>query len=199
MISHRLSRWWRFCKASHRDPEETQKRKLHSGHRLKPQITQIVILVSGFWFLVFSIGCEAFVRKFTRKPKKENLPRQEMVLVPEEYKSPQMPKEELYRQYFLFWKSWQDELIGSLSAQANHKKQIDCIAQAISNLMNLRTLLNTQRQKQLDVYIGQLNELKESIIQDSYGSNIAGNRQKAERIKRSILQDFSYNKVNSHI
>ena len=38
------------------------------------------------------VGCEAFVRKFTRKPKKEDLPRTEMVLTPEEYKGPQMTK-----------------------------------------------------------------------------------------------------------
>jgi len=59
--------------------------------------------------------------------------------------------------------------------------------------------LNAQRQKQLDIYIGQLNDLKGLITQDSYGNNVASNRQKAERIKRNILQEFSYNKAKDYL
>lgn len=160
---------------------------------------KFLLIITVYSLLVTMIGCEAFVRKFTRKPKKENLPREEMVLTPEEYKGPQMTKEELYRQYFLFWKSWQDELINSLSYEANHKKQIACAVEAIKNLMNLRGLLNDQRQKQLDIYIGQLNDLKWLIAKDSYGNNIASNRQKAERIRKNILQKFSYNKIKDYL
>jgi len=58
-------------------------------------------------------GCETMARKFTRKSKKPGQPVQ-MVLAPEEYKGPDMSKEELYRQYFLFWKSWHDELENAL-------------------------------------------------------------------------------------
>ncbi|MFA5150687.1 MAG: hypothetical protein WC433_07270, partial [Candidatus Omnitrophota bacterium] len=68
-------------------------------------------LLFTFYFLLFTLcGCEAFVRKFTRKSKKDKVP-VEMVLAPEEWKGPQMTKEEQYRQYFVFWQSWQDELI----------------------------------------------------------------------------------------
>jgi hypothetical protein len=145
------------------------------------------------------LGCEAFVRKFTRKPKKEESPQEEMVLAPQEYKSPEMSKEELYRQYFLFWKSWQDELIGSLSIGANHKKQISCINETLNNLEQLRLLLNETKQKELDIYINQLKELKRLIIEDSYGSNINKNRFTAEHIKRNILRDFSYNRISEDI
>src|SRR3989338_3700293 len=81
--------------------------------------------------IFYSLGCEAFIRKFTRKPKKENMPKEEMVLAPEEYKAPEMSKEDLYRQHFLFWRTWQDELIASLNKEGNHKKQIDCINEAV--------------------------------------------------------------------
>jgi len=171
----------------------------HRLHRFKKQITQIIILVSGVWCLVSLIGCEAFVRKFTRKPKKENLPKEEMVFAPEEYKGPQMAKEELYRQYFLFWKSWHDELMNSLSGGANHKKQISCATEAIKNLVNLKTLLNEEKQKKLDIYISQLNDLKELVTKDVYGKNIAGNRQNAERIKSNIIREFSYKKISKDI
>jgi len=144
-------------------------------------------------------GCEAFVRKFTRKPKKEDLPKEEMVLEPQEYKVPQMSKEESYRQHFLFWKSWHDELIESLSVGANHKKQKGCIKEAIKNLMYLKPLLSEQRQKGLEVYLEQLNDLKGLIDRDAYGINIAVHRHSAERIKINILRDFSYNRVKGDL
>jgi len=171
----------------------------HRLHRLKIPITQILILVSGFWLLVTLMGCDAFVRKFTRKPKKEDLPQEEMVLAPEEYKGPQMTKEELYRQYFLFWKSWHDELIESLSQHRSQKKQIDCMEEAIKNLVNLKALLNINMQKKLDVYLFELKELQNQINKDLYGNNAIINARSAERIKRDILRDFSYNKIKNYL
>ena len=74
-------------------------------------------------FLVFNlVGCESFTRKFTRKSKKPDQA-VEMVLVPQEYKGPNMTKEELYRQYFLYWKSWQEELINALTQKTSQKKK----------------------------------------------------------------------------
>jgi hypothetical protein len=145
------------------------------------------------------MGCDAFVRKFTRKPRKDLLPKEEMVLVPEEWKGPQMTKEELYRQYFNFWKSWQDELIESLLQNRAQKKQLDCIEEAIKNLQYLRTMLAGEKQKKLDIYVEQLNSLRDNISRDLYGSNNANNFQRAESIKRNILRDFSYPKVKNYL
>jgi hypothetical protein len=139
------------------------------------------------------------VRKFSRKPKKEKTAQEELVLVPEEYKGPQMTKEERYRQYFLFWKSWHDELITSLIGSLNHKKQMSCVEETIKNVVTLRTLLKPAKQKKLDIYINKLNDLKDEISRDLYGSNMARNRQTAEQIKRNILRDFSYNKVEYYL
>ncbi|MCX5702408.1 MAG: hypothetical protein NTW64_05510 [Candidatus Omnitrophica bacterium] len=160
---------------------------------------QSLVLVCIFCFLIINLlGCDAFARKFTRKSKEDDLPKEQMVLVPEEYKS-NLTKEEEYRQSLLYWKSWQDELISSLSTGANHKKQIDCVSEAIKNLMNLRVLLNTEMQKKLDGYIIQLENLKESISKDVYGNSIVNNRMTAERIKRNILRDFPYNKMKDSL
>jgi isochorismate hydrolase len=159
-----------------------------------------VIFICGVWTVICClIGCDAFVRKFTRKPKKEDLPREEMVLAPEEYKAPEMPKEDLYRQYYLFWKSWQDELILSLQEGRSQKKQMDCIEQAIENLKNLKTLLNQKSQEKLDNYINQEKELKNSISRDLYGNNIKNNISSAERIKRGISRVFSLNKIKDYL
>ena len=160
---------------------------------------QAIFLVCISWFLIINLlGCDAFARKFTRKSKKDDLPKEQMVLVPEEYKS-NLTKEEEYRQSLLYWKSWQDELISSLSIGANHKKQIDCVSEAIKNLVNLRVLLNTEMQKKLDGYIIQLENLKESISKDVYGNSIVNNRMTAERIRRNILRDFPYNKIKDSL
>jgi len=152
----------------------------------------LLLLILGL--VVNLLGCEAFVRKFTRKSKKEKAP-EPMVLVPEEYKGPNMTKEELYRQYFLYWKSWHDELIQSLSDEKNHKKQIDCAKEAIKNLYQLRGMLNPDRQSRLDNYIRQTEELKSAVTKDVYGNDLVINRQRAERIRRNMLKDFVYPKI----
>ncbi|MFH0912700.1 MAG: hypothetical protein V1884_00225 [Candidatus Omnitrophota bacterium] len=144
------------------------------------------------------IGCDAFVRKFTRKSKREPK-KEEMVLAPEEYKPPVMTREEVYRKHFLFWKSWHDELINTLAAGLSYKKQIDCMNETLKNLELLRATLEEIKQKQLDVYINQLNDLKDSITRDLYGSDASRHRLNAERIKRGILRDFSYPKIKNHL
>ena len=161
--------------------------------------SKLFLLVTSYLLLVTTIGCDAFIRKFTRKPKKENLPKEELLIAPEEYKVPLMSKEDLYRQYFLYWKSWADELTNSLSANASQKKRIACADEAMKNLVNLKLLLNEERQKKLDIYITQLDELKTSITKDTYGTNTARHRLDAERIKRNILRDFTYNKISKDI
>lgn len=154
-----------------------------------------LLLVASYCLLVTMLGCEAFVRKFTRKHKKKDVSREEMVVAPEEYKGPEMTREELYRQYLLYWKSWHDELIGSLTRNSNHKKQVDCAGEAIRNLEQLRALLAQADQVRLDTYISRMNELSSSISSDIYGAAVADNRRIAEQIRRNILKDFSYHKI----
>jgi len=160
--------------------------------------SKILLLIIICAVLVTTLGCDAFVRKFTRKRKRE-APKEEMVLAPEEYKPPQMTKEEVYRQHFLFWKSWHDELINALTTGASYKKQIDCMNETLKNLEQLRSTLQEVKQKQLDIYINQLKDLKSSITTDLYGSDISQHRLSAERIKRGILRDFSYPKIKNYL
>jgi len=150
--------------------------------------------------LVFSslFGCEAFVKKFTRKPKKEK-PAEEMILVPEEYPVLFENKEQAYRQYFLYWKSWQDELINALLACLSQKKQLTCIDYAIKNLEEVKKLLDEEKRSQLDSYITESVKLRNDIDKDTYANNTNMNRVTAERIKRKILRDFSYSKVKDYV
>ncbi|MBM3243531.1 MAG: hypothetical protein FJZ12_01680 [Candidatus Omnitrophica bacterium] len=154
-------------------------------------ITRQGAILAIVLYLFSLCGCEAFVRKFTRKSKKGK-PAEEMVLVPEEWKGPKMTKEQLYRQYYNFWESWHEELINSLINNASLKKRVDCVDQAVKNLTSMRGMLNETKQKQLDVYLKQLDNLSRSIKSDVYGSSNNSNRRDAERAKRNILQFFSY-------
>ncbi|MFH1888616.1 MAG: hypothetical protein ABH806_00830 [Candidatus Omnitrophota bacterium] len=151
------------------------------------------------FLIIILIGCDAFVRKFTRKQKKEDLPAEEMVLAPEEYKPPQMTKEEIYRHNFLYWQSWHDELINALSARASQKKQVYCGNEAMKNLEQLRQNLQEAQQKKLDAYINQLKDLVKDISEDTYGNDASRNRLKAERIRRGVLREFSYNKIKDYL
>ena len=149
------------------------------------------VLILLLIFLINLIGCEAFVRKFTRKSNKDKVP-EEMVLVPEEWTGPKMSKEEIYRRYYNFWQSWQEELVNVLTQKASLKKRVDCAQQSIKNLSGMRSMLSLTKQKQLDVYLNLMNNLLVSIKADTYGTANSSNRQKAERVKRNIMQYFSY-------
>lgn len=184
---------------------------LHRGRSPRPWVLRLlggegddrvksnfILLAAICSLLVTSIGCDAFVRKFTRKQNKEQLPQEELVLAPEEYKT-QMSKEELYRQYLLFWKSWQGELINALSREGNHKKQVKSMEEALNNLVFMKSLLNDEAQKKLDVYLKEMAALKAAIEKDEYNNNFAIFSSRAERIKMGILRDFSYNKIKDYL
>lgn len=162
---------------------------------MRSKLVPVVII-----FLILNlIGCEAFVRKFTRKQKKEKEP-EELVLAPEEYKPPARTPEEIYRGYFLFWKSWHDELLNALAQEStSQKKRIDCAQEAIKNLSSMKDMLNEPAQKKLNKYVVQLKDLRDSFKQDLYGSNYSRHFQTAERIKLSVIKDFSFAKTRNNI
>jgi len=158
-----------------------------------------ISLLLLFCFLLITLtGCEAFTRKFTRKHKKTDQA-VEMVLSPEEYKGPNMTKEELYRQYFLYWKSWQDELINAFTYKASLKKKVDCAQQALKNLVNMKMLLVLGAQKNIDAYISKLTDLLANIKSDLYGTNDHRNLQAAERIKSGVQKGFLYPKIKNYL
>jgi hypothetical protein len=155
-----------------------------------------IIVIAAFVFS--TVGCEAFVRKFTRKPKKDRMPQEEMVVVPQEYNTPQLTKEEQFRNYFFYWKSWQDELIEAL-LDTNQKKQVRCIDEAVKNLRELLPLLNADGQKVLNASLEKMNQLRGVLENDTYATQRALHRVTAETIKRNILKEFSAVKLKGYL
>lgn len=152
-----------------------------------------------FSFLLLDIvGCEAFTRKFTRKSKKSDAA-VELVLVPEEYKGPNMTKEELYRQHYLYWNSWQDELINALTQGTSLKKKVDCAQEALKSLMNMKMMLVEDAQKNFEPVIADLKDLLAGIKSDVYGANNHNNLRVAEHMKSNIHRDFIYPKIRNYL
>jgi len=144
-------------------------------------------------------GCDAFVRKFRRKPKRETYQQKEMVLVPEDYPSLFANKEEAYRNYFTFWHSWHTEFINSLIEKSSHKRKIFCLSEAIKNLNILKEFILDEKRKNLESYIKELEDLKEKLSKDIYTSNFNWFYNRAELLRKNILRDYAYHKIKDYL
>ncbi len=164
-----------------------------------PRRRTLILLGCLLVFVFAAAGCESLARKFVRKPKLDDKKADEVIFAPEEYKSESVANQDLYRQYFLYWQSWQDELIDSLEKSGNRKKQVDSLNEAVKNLEDIKLLINPESAARLDFCINRLQLLRAAIVKDIYANNVAENRRQAEWIKRDISRDFSYNKIKDSI
>ncbi|MCK9594610.1 MAG: hypothetical protein PHH68_00410 [Candidatus Omnitrophica bacterium] len=171
-------------------------KRFRGGHRIA---SLFLFLFVGMFFIAGLSGCESFSRKFTRH-KKEPLKPEEMVLEPQQYNNDQRSKEEIYREYCLYWESWQNEFIDSLTSDTpNRKRQADNLKEAIKNLMAMRDMLDQQRQDLLGAYITKLLDLETAISMDIYNASIPQHRMRAEKLKRDILRIFSYHRIKDYV
>jgi len=154
------------------------------------------------FLLVFSIfylsGCEAFRKKFTRKPKKKEKEIEDIVFVPIEYPEVSYSKDEVYKNQYLFWKGWHSELINNVYDGASRKRQIDCINEALKRLNKMKGLLNSERQKEIDIYIQKMNEIRKELL-DSRFIMISSMKRKLVSLQNKIQKSFSYRKVKDFI
>jgi hypothetical protein len=162
------------------------------------KVRKILSIILFYFLLLNLLGCESFARKFTRKSKKSDAV-VELVLTPEEYKGPNMTKEEIYRQRYLYWSSWQDELINVLNQNSSLKKRLDCAQEALKNLANMKMMLVVDAQKNFDLEIAKFNDLLAYIKNDVYGSNNSRNVRLAEGIKSRIHKNFIYPKIRNYL
>jgi len=179
------------------------KHRLHTclpaGRDLKTQITQILIIFT-FFCVIFTVltGCEAMRKKFTRE--KKNVALEQPIYVPVEYNRETMPKETTYRNYFLYWQSWHDELINHLNIDANHKKQIECIEQVILNLEKMKAMLPEDKQKIVDGFIQQSKDIQQKILAANLNEFTLNQlRGTLTQQKMQIMKELSYPKVKDSL
>ena len=168
--------------------------------KVKNTKLKFLLLFCGLWIIACGLcGCEAFVRKFTRKPKGE--PNKEMpVLQPEVYPDVASSRDQLYKDYFLFWETWVDELLSNLSEKANVKKQKECANEALDNLLKMRSLLNDEKAKTLEPFIAEFTAVKNTISAGRpNGADFYYLRNKLERIKSKVHRNFIFSKIKKDL
>lgn len=138
-------------------------------------------------------ACETMRKKFTRKKKEVKAPRIYQVKKYEKKPSP-----ELYSKHYSYWASWQSELIKVLGQ--NHKKDLQCIEQIISNLNDMANILVPEKGAMLKTHIDKLDKVREMIAKEDLG---VGNKHYAlmtlEREERYIKREFSLTKMKDCI
>ncbi len=149
--------------------------------------------------LLFSItGCEAFRKKFVRKPKREK--EVKVVINPREYES-DYSVEKAYKQYFLFWRISQEELLGLLNAQeGNRKRLLYSAKRVVENLEQMRQFCLPEKQARLDEFI----KIQQDVVRqlDRYDLS-RGRRLRVRSIlkqqKRQIQNEFSFGRIQEYL
>ncbi len=180
------------------ESENNSRKDIGTQGRTVAIIKKAFLLIPVCCFLISSTGCDAFVRKFTRKPRNTAAP-EVMVLSPEEYKAAAIPKEDQARQYFLFWKSWHDELIEALLHNQNRKKQLTCLDEIVKDLKGLSPLLVDDKKKVVENAVNGLTGLRRAVEQDVYGRDNGRNARQAEHIRRIVLKELPYGRLSTFL
>ncbi|MFH0877145.1 MAG: hypothetical protein V1863_02850 [Candidatus Omnitrophota bacterium] len=157
------------------------------------------VLVIGCVFFLLT-GCETLKRKFTRKRTTKDT-QEEMVIVPRDYNAHPYPNDVLYKQYFVYWKSWNQELVTALNDQAPYKKILDCADQALVNLRKMETYLQQEQAKALEVFVKQTEQLKKDIVasENMPPARLISLRYQAERILSNVNRQFDLRKMKEFL
>jgi len=160
--------------------------------------TILILSILYFLFSTSLCGCEAFRKKFVRKPKRRK--EVKTVIQTQEYES-QYSIGEIYRKYFLFWRTWHEELLNSLNVQdGNRKKRIFAAKKIIENLQQMQKLLSPQMQQELEAFILKQRGIVEKL--DRY--NLSHGRRlhiksTLEKQRRQIQREFNYKRIQEHL
>ncbi len=182
---------------------KTQNSLPKSGYRFilnnRREKFKIFVLICGLWTVACGLyGCEAFVRKFTRKPKE--LRKEEPIIQPEIYPDKSVAKDMLYKDYFVFWQTWADELQTHLNEKANLKKQKECAYEALDNLFKMQSLLSEEKAKAFEPLAGEFKTVKDIIFAGRLvSSDFDYLRLKVERIKSKVHRDFIFSRVQKDL
>ncbi|MDP8230837.1 MAG: hypothetical protein P9L93_07035 [Candidatus Gorgyraea atricola] len=140
-------------------------------------------------------GCAGLQRKFTRKKKKDE--KAGPVITTYDY-AKDLRVEELYKKRFLFWRTWQGELIERMDGL--YKKRIECYDQAIMNLKEMRKYLSDPKAEELAPFIEKISSIDPNIRKKKLSKSEQYNMtQLLENTKRQIDKQFSYSKVKDFL
>ncbi len=135
-------------------------------------------------------------KKFTRTKRAKKV-EEPMVITPRDYDAHPLPNDVLYRQYFYYWKSWNDELVASLAEREPNKKIAFAAEQTLNNLVKMRSYLKEEKAKELDPFIGEARALVEALGErpTMLPSQYDSYRYRAERLLARVNRGFDNRKV----
>jgi len=134
-------------------------------------------------------------RKFARRKKDE--PKTPAIVTTYDYPI-EKRVDELYKKRFLFWKSWQGELIDRIGD--GYKKRTECYNELMQNLLEMQKYLNDEKYKELDAFIAQIKTVDEPVKKIDLTNNEKYKiSQLLEKTKRLIDKRFSYSKVKNSL
>jgi hypothetical protein len=119
------------------------------------------------------------------------------VITPRDYDAHPIPNDVLYKQYFYYWKSWNDELVAALSERETSKKIVFSAEQTLSHLVKMRSYLKEEKGKDLDLLIEEARSLSGAIIASPVmlPSQYDAFRYRAERLLARVNRGFDSRKV----
>ena len=146
-------------------------------------------------FLIMNIaGCAGLQKKFTRKKKDAvKMPRIYQV---KKYES--KPTPELYKKHYVYWESFQSEMIMTLGQ--NRKKNMVCIEHILSNLSDMQHMLLPEKAAELETHIVRLAKVKDILVKEDLSTfNRSYIMMTLERESRYIKRGFVYSKVKTSL
>ncbi|MFH1692640.1 MAG: hypothetical protein ABIC68_08795 [Candidatus Omnitrophota bacterium] len=160
----------------------------------------LMLCVVIFFCVCLLTGCETLRKKFTRKRK--TIDKQEnVVIVPRDYDEHPFPPDVLYKQYFAYWKAWNQELIQSLSDQESYKRIMSSSQQAVSNLKKMSSYLVDEKAAKLNVYVEKLEKIDTEIQQahNLPSERMRTFRYKVSRVYSCVNREFDYTKIKNDL
>jgi len=151
---------------------------------------RLIYFVVAFFLIINIAGCAGLQKKFTRKKK-------ETVKMPRIYqikKYDSKPTPELYKKHYVYWESFQSEMIKVLGQ--NRKKNMVCIEHILSNLSDMRNMLQPEKAAELEIHIVRLTKIRDILKKEDLTKfNSTYIMMTLERESRYIKRGFVYSKI----
>jgi len=141
-------------------------------------------------------GCSPeWKKKFTRKSKTTT---KKMPRIYQVKKYDVKPSIELYKKHYVYWKTWQDELVEVIGENA--KKDKRCIEEIVGQLGDMQNILVPEKADKLETHIEVMRKVADTIRDGDLSPTTRDYvRRKLEREERYIKRDFGPNKVRNYI
>jgi hypothetical protein len=137
-------------------------------------------------------GCASIQKKFTRKKKEQ--PKAPRIYQVQKYQK--KPTAELYQKHYAFFTSWQSEAMAVLGN--NHKKDVQCMEQMVTNLIDMQSMLVPEKAQGLDKSIKRLKTVRDIVIKENLSQyNKTYTISTVDREGRFVKREYTFNKVKN--